>query len=70
MLRKYLTTSLLLGLLLLALTACAAPAPLPEEAEAQEQSDSFDLSQLKATPPEEIVLASGKVQLIEMFAYW
>lgn len=68
-------TILLFSLMVLGLTACGsgttAVAPsgdttTPE----QEAAQPFTLDQLVATDPGTVQLATGKVQLIEFFAYW
>lgn len=62
-------------MMIFGLTACGSgttgKAPSAETtAPEQEAAKPFTLDQLVATDPATVQLATGKVQLIEFFAYW
>ncbi|MCB9135269.1 MAG: hypothetical protein H6636_07570 [Anaerolineales bacterium] len=67
---------LLFSLFLLGLTACGGTPQADsqtgevEVAPSKEAAQPFSLDQLVATEPGTVQLSTGKVQLIEFFAYW
>lgn len=58
-----------LTMLLLAMSACGPPAAAPESNTA-DYAVVTERDSIQPTDPSMVVLASGKPQLIEFFAFW